>query len=453
MAARVTHVIQGLSRGGAGRALLSLVDDAATVVSLTAADPLMHARAEAAGATVVEGEDCAGVLAAADLVLVHFWNTPELWALLRGGLPPVRLAVWAHIAGDTPPQVVTPELVALADTFAATAAGTASLPFFASPPPVIPAAPDAARLAGAEPRRHDGFTIGYIGTLDFAKLHPRFAELCAAVDVPDARFVVCGAGPAAGALSAQVDTRVELRGYVEEIGPVLAEIDVFGYPLAPGTYATSDLALQEAMAAGVPPVVLAHGETRRLVEHGETGLVISDERDYARAIEHLYENPTERLRLGANARGRARVRADVVRAWEPLLDELLERPKAPRARRALGGAEAFVASLGGTVPAFAASMDDDDDEEAREAERLIAASPPVLVSAGGGGILHYRCLYPADAHLRLWSGLVLAAANNHVLAVPELAAARALGLEAPRVSDYLERSASAVGAGGLVDAR
>src|SRR5206468_9738822 len=103
---------QAFSRGGAGRALLSLIDHDAAVVSLLPADPLMRARAEEAGARVLEGDGHLPALAAADVVLVHFWNTPELWELLRGGLPPVRLAVWSHVAGDTAPQVVTPQLVA-----------------------------------------------------------------------------------------------------------------------------------------------------------------------------------------------------------------------------------------------------------------------------------------------------------------------------------------------------
>jgi glycosyltransferase involved in cell wall biosynthesis len=453
--ARVTHVIQAFSRGGAGRALLSLAAGMDTIVSLGAIDPLMRARAEAAGATVLDGAGRVPALDATDVVLVHFWNTPELYEFLRGGLPPVRLAVWAHVAGNSPPQVVTREVVGLADVFAVTATATASLPVFAGPPPVIRPAPDPSRLAGAEPRSHTGFNVGYVGTLDFAKLHPRFAELCSAVDIADARFIVCGAGQAAATLAAQVDGRVELRGYVEEIGPALAEFDVFGYPLAPGNYATSDLALQEAMAAGIPPVVLAHGEAHRLVEHEVTGLVARDEGEYARLLEYRYANPGERLRLGENARARAGLRgpADVAREWATLFTELLERPKLPRPTRTLTGAHAFVESLGDTAPEFAASLAAVTEEEGLEAEARIAAAPPVLTSAAGGGILHYRRHYPNDGHLRLWAGLALETAGKHVLAVGELARARELGCDAPRVSRYLARAAAEVGATEVARAR
>ncbi len=445
MTIRVTHVIQALSRGGAGRAALSLADDASTIVSLAPADALMRTRARVRGATVLEGEQHVQALREADAVVVHFWNTPELYDLLRGGLPPVRLAVWAHVAGDSPPHVVTRELVELADVFAVTASHTAELPVFDVPPAVIPAAPEAERLAGAERRAHDGFTVGYVGTLDFAKLHPRFAELCASVDVPDARFVVCGAGEAAAPLAA--DGRFELRGYVEEIGPLFGELDVFGYPLAPGNYATSDVALQEAMAAGVPPVVLAHGEPGNLVEHGITGLVARDEDEYVRAIEHLHAHPEERIRLGENARARTRRRAgDAAREWTALLTELVDRPKAPRPARPLAGARAFVESLGGTAPEFATSLDARTDDEAIEAETRIFAAPPALTSASAGGVLHYRRRCAEDGHLRLWSALVLEAGEKHVLAIAELRRALQLGCDTPRVRGYLARAAEAIGA-------
>jgi glycosyltransferase involved in cell wall biosynthesis len=438
----IVHVIQSLSRGGAGRAVVSLARPGDTVVSLTAADPLLAARAAADGVAVVETADPRPLLERADVVVVNFWNTPELYGLLRSGLPPVRLALWAHIAGDTPPHILTAELVELADIVVVTAAHTAALPVFLSPPPVIPAAPDPARLAGSEPRPHPGFNVGYVGTVDFGKLHPRFVELCASVEIPDVRFVVCGSGGASGELEAS--GRFDLRGYVEAIGPVLAELDVFGYPLAPGNYSTSDLALQEAMRAGVPPVVLPYGATRRLVDHGVTGLVARDEAEYPRAVEYLHANAGERLRLAQNAReAHKRGPADVIAEWEAQYEELLARPKRPRPASQRDGAQAFVAALGGSAPEFAASL---AGTGAEEAELRIAAASPALASPAAGGVLHYRHRYPSDAHLRLWSGLILGEAGKHVLAAAELKAACDLGCDAPRVRAYLAHAAAAIGA-------
>ena len=37
------------------------------------------------------------------------------------------------------------------------------------------------RLDGFTPRKHDGICIGYIGIVNDTKMHPRFAEMSAAV--------------------------------------------------------------------------------------------------------------------------------------------------------------------------------------------------------------------------------------------------------------------------------
>jgi hypothetical protein len=54
-------------------------------------------------------------------------------------------------------------------------------------------------------------------------------------------------------------------------------MDIFGYPLAPETSATSEKTIQEAMWAGVAPVVLAGSGATLLVEHEHTGLVCEHE--------------------------------------------------------------------------------------------------------------------------------------------------------------------------------
>ena len=82
--------------------------------------------------------------------------------------------------------------------------------------------------------------------------------------MPDARFVVCGGGGGETGLRRRFEAlgmgaRVDIRGAVEDIRVPLEEFDIFGYPLAEDTYATSEKALQEAMWVGVPPVVFAHG--------------------------------------------------------------------------------------------------------------------------------------------------------------------------------------------------
>jgi hypothetical protein len=247
--------------------------------------------------------------------------------------------------------------------------------------------------------------------------------------------------------------RFDLRGFVEDVGSVLAGLDVFGYPLAPGNYSASDLALQEAMSSGLPPVVLPYGGAHRLVRDGWNGLVARDELDYPRAVERLYADAGERARLGRNARASAHDRGSehAARAWAEVYESLLSRPKRWRAWPGgrVSGAAAFVESLGGVAGAFSSSMAAPDEAAAIEAERVIASAPPVVWSADGGGILHYRRAYPADGYLRLWTGLVLEAAGRHVIAAAEYKRALELGCDRPRVRRYLARAVGAIEAAAV----
>ena len=136
-------------------------------------------------------------------------------------------------------------------------------------------------------------------------MHPRFAELCAKVTAPDVRFEVYGGGGGEDALRRRVvalgiGDRVDVRGPTEDIRAALEGFDVFGYPLAPDT-GTSELALQEAMWVGIPPVVFDHGGPATIVVNGESGFVVSTEAEYSRAVERLVADPSLRTRLGAAA--------------------------------------------------------------------------------------------------------------------------------------------------------
>jgi hypothetical protein len=200
------------------------------------------------------------------------------------------------------------------------------------------------------------------------------------------------------------------------------------------------------MYARVPPVVLAGGAAERMVEHGRTGLVAADEDEYVAAIERLHARPEERSRLGTAARDHA------IRAWSPevaaerwleVYGELLGQPKRGRSwrHRPAPGAALFIETLGDHAAHFRSSLLDGDPDRVLAAEQAIADAPPGL----GGAVLHYRGRYPDDVHLRLWSGLILAAQGRHALAAGEFSGALARGFEHWRASMYLAESARALG--------
>jgi hypothetical protein len=192
------------------------------------------------------------------------------------------------------------------------------------------------------------------------------------------------------------------------------------------------------MWVGLPPVVFPYGGVRHLVAHKVTGLVVDSAAGYTRAIEWLYQEPTERQRLGANASAHARAAFDPQRAvglFANLYDSLMQQPKRERRWPDDGANPAawFAAGLGDQGSAFLRSLRGHDP--AAEAE--IAAASDLLFS-GEGGIVHYRNTYPADPHLHHWTGLVLQHRGQHEEAAAEFAvAARRYGWQATGVGQSL----------------
>lgn len=474
----VLHIIHRLGDGGASRSLIAMGKYSARrggfrhrVASLIPATARAIDAAERASMVVVDAPAVPTIqqeAESADLVQVHFWNTPQLYERLRGELPAMRLLVRLNVGGASPPQVLTDELIEFADIVAAGSPHTLALPVCERLSPrqrpqklalLLPAA-DFERLEGLAPRPHAGFNVGYIGTVDFTKMHPAYVRMSAGVRVPGARFIVCGRGAGEATLARQAERynladRLELRGHVEDIRSVLAELDVFGYPLCEDNYSTSEAVLHEAMFAGVPPVVFAHGGAQHTIEHGRTGLIVQDESGYRQAIERLYQDPSERARLGESARAFARGHYGAAQSVEQLhrvYRRLLESPK--RRRRwprdlPAAGAVRFAESLGHAAGPFRLSLASQDARKQQEAERLIAAASPALTSPGGGGIVHYRNHYRRDPHLRLWAGLVLERMGQHVRALAEYRSARELGLGHPRLRWYQARAAARVGGAPL----
>ena len=461
---RVLHVIAQLRRGGPLQALIAAKKQSRLqcehhIVSIRPADRRACAQAAEVGIAGTSAPDAAhlrGLMAGADIVQVHFWNSPEIHALLASDLPPIRLLLWCHVNGHAAPHIIPAPLLGRSDMVVALASSTLDLPAFRAVDPrrvaLVSSFADFTRILGLRPVPHDGFHVGYIGTVNFAKLHEAFVHMCAAVKVPSARFLICGDGGAEAILKRQASElgifdRCEFHDHAEDIRPILARLDVFGYPLTADTFATAELALQEAMYAGIPPVVFAHGGPGQMVTNGKTGFVVQSQSDYVAAIEFLYRNASERKRLGENSARQMRERlqrssceSDAV--YLRLMKyskrphahiETEDRAELPQARRDRG-AWSFVRSLDGISDAdFATSLTATGDAQAEAAEVRITQSSADIQDV----VLHYRLRNPDDPHLRLWAGLILRKRGRFALAASEFSASIALGCGSPRVRHYL----------------
>ncbi len=125
----------------------------------------------------------------------------------------------------------------------------------------------------------------------------------------DATFVIAGDGPERANLLGRLASDATLRRRVRYIGPVaeaekpalLAQSHLF---VLPSVADTSSVAVLEAMACGVAPVVTDRGGPAEIVRDGETGTTVDPEDpvDIARAIAERLTDRAGTLRRAVNAR-------------------------------------------------------------------------------------------------------------------------------------------------------
>lgn len=456
---RVLNIIHSLTVGGAARTMIATAKHSArlggyehqlAVLDLKHTDPnaMRFAIEEGMQVPIVRNwDELRAAMAEADIVQVNWWQHPEMDQFLRSELPPCRLMGWFHVAGDKAPQLLTRQLVHYFDFVV----GGSSYTYFA---PSIQAlstderlrktnwvtgGADFSRLKTVTPKKHAGFNIGYIGTVNLVKMHQNFLAMHEAIKLPACKVIVCG-GDMHTVLENETKEhgtaeRFDFRGYVEEIDSVLEILDVYGYPLCEDTYAASELNLQEAMYAGIPPVVFPHGGLKTLVCNEFNGFVVRSEQEYVGAIEHLYHHPEERERLGRNAKlfaeqmfGAHNHAAKMNGIYEKLMgQEKRTRKWLGRQRESFGqeGADLWLDSIEGTLPEYERSYLSDDLNEILKAEEEITRASPLLLTAG---LRPYAGQYHDTGELKLWSGLGLFGNRRSAEAIHQLLTAFELGL-------------------------
>lgn len=248
----------------------------------------------------------------AEIVLVHWYDHPNLLRMIEFSLPPCRLVFWCHKNYEfSQKELNYPDL--FIRTSPVQGAGR-----------YIWSTGNMSRFLAIKPKPHKGINVGYIGTVDYKKIHPRFIEMCEAVR-PDVNFIVMGHDDIG-----EPSQTISFIGQVDDIVPFLEVIDIFGYPLRRDHYGTCEQVLGEAMCAGVVPIVLDNPAEKRIVQAGETGIVSPTLQKYVQQLEALTLVPRARQQLGANARARARKLYSIehmVERWEKVFKEMKAYPK------------------------------------------------------------------------------------------------------------------------------
>jgi len=373
-----------------------------------------------------KGQQLLTMIDGADIILIHWWNHPLLYDfLVRTELPPCRVVMWSHISGFHPPYVFMEKIFRYPDLFVFTTPvsyETKDVQNLSDETKkklrVVWSTGGVEHIKNVKPKSHKCFNVGYIGTVDYCKMHPDFLDMCSQVDIPDVNFIVCG-GPKEKEIQQQakrlgIDGKFTFTGLVSDITKYLSAFDVFGYPLAPYHYGTCDQALAESMACGVVPVVFSNRMENQMVKDGVTGMVVDNNEEYGNAIRELYRNKELRTHLSENARGYAckAFSLEMIRhEWEKVFEETLLLPKTARkweinkSNADISAKDVFLESLGEYGKDFIsycnAVSPQGKETSAKRIKEL--GESPIWQARTRGTANHYLEFFPDDDHLAVWS--------------------------------------------------
>lgn len=260
-----------------------------------------------------------------DIVQLEFWNHPATIRYLCSiSCSPIRLLTWSHISGLYTP-VIPVGLILASHKFLFTSpcslessAIQSLMPALKDRLGVVHSCGGFSGLPVAGHGKNQSISAGYIGSMNFAKLHPHYVEYLSAVKIPGFRVRMIGDLTNCDVLSQQAEAAgrpglFEFRGYSPDIVRELASINVLAYLLNPQHYGTTENALLEAMAMGIVPIVLDNPAERFIVEDKISGVIVRSPEEFAEAIEWLSNAPEERQRLGKRASESVRERFSVER--------------------------------------------------------------------------------------------------------------------------------------------
>ena len=181
---------------------------------------------------------------------------------------------------------------------------------------------NAARIRGELGIPAGRVVIGSLVRLAEGKGLPTLIEAFARLD-GDPALLLAGDGPLREALQRHaadlgVAGRVHFAGHRDDPAPCLDAMDVFALAVPAGS---QSIALLEAMARGLPPVITFCGPEEAVVD-GETGLCArpDDAASLAAALSRLVGDPELRARLGRQAAAHVAAHFSAARVAHDLLE-------------------------------------------------------------------------------------------------------------------------------------
>jgi len=282
----------------------------------------------------------------ADIVQLEWWHHPIVaqWMASNNNVP-MRLIVWSHISGLHYPSIPR-NFIALPHRFIFTSPCSLladHLDFYSKQNlplrvniDVIPSSAGFSEIPKPSERKiNQKIKYGYLGTLNFAKLHPQIIEYLKAVTIPGFCTDFYGDNISEQELLNQahengIADRIKIHGYTENPHEVLRSLDIFVYLLNPLHYGTTENVLLEAMASGAIAIVLDNPVEQSIIRSEYNGLVIKTPSEFARALDYLVKHPEIRQKLSHNASQDVRTRFSLEKTESRLqkhYQQVMDEPK------------------------------------------------------------------------------------------------------------------------------
>jgi hypothetical protein len=301
-------------------------------------------------------------------------------------------------------------------------------------------------------KAHSNFNVGYIGSLDFTKLHPDYVAMSAAAHIPQGQFIICGKGNDSEAIIHQIKqtnraSAFHLLGYVEDIAPILSIYDVFGYPLNPLHYGTGEQVLIETQGAGIPAIVLNNGPESVIIRHEYNGMVVNSAEEYSRCLEFLAGHPDLVDTLGENARNYSRKEFtlhNILRQFNELYEEMikstpckLHEPVRSVFQNPQGDFIYFLNSIEDNIQYYIDSIDSHSIQATLIADKWIGHYNVDFTSSSKGTIFQYYKYFNNDSYLAFWCGLIMLENKNYFNALSYFQAAKQRAFQHWRIDWYI----------------
>ncbi len=422
---RVAHFLPHVG-GGVGTVLRAMVDESVRqggfehiFVTLDYCNERTRKWANDAGIDFLEKgwihwEQVAALLESADVVHVHWWNHPLLQAvLINKKMPIMRLVIWSHVNGMSAPQSFYERLICYPDCFVVATPYSLESSYIKNLDEsvklqsvrYIQSSAGIPSFAPEDFSKPKGCSFGYVGSVDYSKMHSDIISIWERTGITDSPYLVCGGEYHEQFRKEVVElgltARFDIRGPVSNVGELFRNMHVFAYPLNDSLNGTGEQVIIEAMSCGAVPVVFNNGCEQFLVKDGFNGICVDSVDEFVQALKFLRDNPVKRNELARNAFESIRQRHSISKTvgdWHDCYAEMMTKSKRVVAEKLdQSPLEVLLTSYGNSREAdFLRNIIEGKQSEFNPQKFLSAA----CLAPTRGSPFHYQHWFPEDVELK-----------------------------------------------------